>query len=245
MEPLQIALCEDHPAEQQLLLSRIQVCPIPAEVFTYENAETFLGQYQTGRYDLILMDIYLDGISGVEAVRRIREKEEDLPIAFTTASKDHALDGYRLNVVRYLEKPVSQRAVNELLSLIWEKKQDQPEEITVFLQRKPFSISVRQLLYIEQNAHYLIFHFTGNKTMCTKGRLDELAPQLEEFPFFRCHKSFLANLSFVTGINRELMLFSMKEGNAVYIRRENFRKAKDAWESWLFSRARKGGIKDD
>ena len=65
-------------------------------------------------------------------------------------------------------------------------------------------------------------------------------PHLEAFPFFRCHKSYLANLAFVTGIDRELMVFHMRGGEKVYIRRENFKKAREAWELFLFDEARKG-----
>ena len=69
--------------------------------------------------------------------------------------------------------------------------------------------------------------------------LDELEPQLADFPFFRSHKSYLANLSYVTGIDRELLVFHMKDGQNVYIRRDRLKKAKDAWEDWLFAQARK------
>ena len=74
--------------------------------------------------------------------------------------------------------------------------------------------------------------------MQAKGRLDELEPQLAAYPFFRCHKSYLANLSFVTDIDREQMVFRMREGSAVYIRRGDFRRARTAWENWLFDAAR-------
>jgi len=75
------------------------------------------------RFDLIFMDIYLDGLSGVETVWRGRERDEFVPAAFTTSSLDFALDSYRLNVEKYLEKPVSQKAVDEILAL--NKKSEQ------------------------------------------------------------------------------------------------------------------------
>lgn len=240
MEELQIALCEDDADEQQNLISLIRSGAVPAQVSVFGSGEAFLKAHQPGFQDLILMDIYMGGISGVEVVRRLRNMEPDVPVAFITTSKDHALDGYRLNVARYLEKPVSQQAVDEILRLALEKKEN-PSGITILLQGKSLALPARRLLYVEQKAHYLIFYLLGGKTIQTKGKLDELVPQLEAFPFFRCHKSYLANLSFVMDIDRELMVFHMKEGKKVYIRRENFKKAKQAWELWLFRAAREGG----
>lgn len=240
MDKLQVALCEDEEYEREKLCSLILASAVPVQIWSFDNGEDFLKGYESGTFDVIFMDIYLDGISGVEAVRRVRVLDEHVPIAFITTSREHALDGYRLNVAKYMEKPVTSKAVNEMLELALDKKGN-PPGITVLLNGKPFTVPVHKLLYVEQKAHYLIFYLLGGRTIQTRGKLDDLMPQAEPFPLFRCHKSFLANLSFVTGVDREFMLFHMKEGNDVYIRRENFKAAKNAWESWLFEITRKGG----
>ena len=237
MEALRIALCENEQEEAGRLLHLLSSCGIPADTAAFESAEAFLEGYAAGRFELILMDIYLEGLSGVEAVRRLREKGDKTPVAFITASRDHALDAYRLNVEKYIEKPVSQKALLETLRLALERREIRPG-ITVFSGGKPLCIPTGELLYIEQKAHYLVFNLSGQKTVQVKGKLDELQPQLLGLPFYRCHKSFTVNLSFVTGIDRELMAFHMKEGALAYIRRENLKMAKQAWESWLFSAAR-------
>ena len=217
--------------------SLLSCCAVPADISAFESGEAFLEKYRPALFDLILMDIYLDGISGIEAVRRIREKGEKAPVAFITASRDHALDAYRLNVEKYLEKPVSQKSVSEALQMALEKRASRPG-ITVFSAGKPLFMPADTLICIEQKAHYLYYCLTGKRTLQAKGRLDELQPQLAGLPFFRCHKSFLVNLAFVTGIDRELMTFHMQEGIQAYIRREGFKAAREAWENWLFSAAR-------
>ena len=239
MEELLIALCEDDADEQKKLISLIQSGRVPAKTTVFDSGEALLGNDPSGSFDLVLMDIYMDGISGVEAARRIRNTDPDIPVAFVTTSKAHALDGYRLNVNRYLEKPVSQKAMDDVLLFALDRREN-PPGITILVQGRPLSLPVRRLLYVEQKAHYLTFHLLDNKTIQAKGKLDELMPQLEAFPFFRCHKSYLANLAFVTGIDRELMVFHMRGGEKVYIRRENFKKARQAWELFLFEEARKG-----
>ncbi|MEY8336999.1 LytTR family DNA-binding domain-containing protein [Lachnospiraceae bacterium 62-35] len=244
MNELRIALCEDEQEEREHLLSLIQACTIPSQISVFENGDIFLKNYEIGSFDLIFMDIYMDGISGIEAIRHVRNKEAEVPVAFITTSQDHALDGYRLNVAKYIEKPVSKKAIDEMLKLALYQRKHQPG-ITVFIHGKPLIVPFQKLLFVEQKAHYLIFHLLNSKIIQTKGKLDELMPQVIEFPLFRCHKSFLVNLSFVTGIDKELMVFHMREGSTVYIRRENFKKARTAWENWLFSAARKGGMEHE
>lgn len=240
MEKLQIALCEDSEPERQRLQTLIEGSPTPSELAIFSSGEAFLSTFRPGLYDLVFMDIYMDGITGVEAIRRLREMDTTVPVAFVTTSQEFALEGYRLNVIKYLEKPVSQSDIDQILQFAKEKR-DQQSQALVVLGEKEYRLPVRRLICVEQKAHYLLLSFEGGQAQQLKGRLDDLAPQLTAFPFFRCHKSYLANLSYVTGIDRELLLLRMREGHDAYVRREDLKKTKDAWENWLFTQARKGG----
>lgn len=240
MKELQIALCEDQADEQAQLAGLIQSGTLPASVTVFKNGEDFLREYRPGRFDLVFMDIYMDGITGVETVRQIRTSDSKLPIVFVTSSREHALDGYRLEVAKYLEKPVTQKDVDETLLLADEQRERQ-SMAAVVLHKKEFRLPVNRLICAEQKAHYLVLYYEGNREEQVRGRLDELSPQLAAFPFFRCHKSYLANLAHVTSIDRELLLLHLREGHVAYIRREYLKKTVDAWENWLFSQARKDG----
>lgn len=239
MEQLLIAVCEDDRADCEQRCGLITASGIPSSVTVFERGEDFLAAWQPGRFDLVFMDIYLDRLDGVEAVRQIRALDGELPVAFTTSSPDFALDGYRMNVVKYIEKPPAPEQVNEMLALARNKKAQQH---TVLLgRRNPIRIPVLRLRYVEQQDHNLLFYLAGGSTMKRTGKLDALAPLLARYPFFRCHKSYLVNLSFVQGIDKEQMVFQMREGGSVYIRRELFYKARSEWENWLFSAARTKG----
>lgn len=237
MEELQVALCEDDKEELERLMHLLRNGPVPVRATAFGSGEAFLKDYQPGRFDMVLMDIYMGGISGVETVRRLREQEPELPVAFVTSSQDHALDGYRLKVAKYLEKPVSQTDMDDAVTLAAGRRVQAAVEVV--LQGKKLQLPVSRLISVEQKAHYLLLRSTGDRTGQVKGRLDELEPQLAGFPFFRSHKSYLANLSYVTGIDQKLLVFHMKEGQDVYIRRDRMKKAKDAWEDWLFAQTRK------
>ncbi len=239
MEELQVALCDDQAKEREQLAGLIRSGAVPARVAVFNSGEDFLKEYRPGRFDLAFMDIYMEGISGVEAVRRIREADAGLPVVFVTTSQEHALESYRLKAADYLEKPVTQRDVDRALLLANETR-ERYSLASVTLRGKALRLPVERLICAEQKGHYLLLHYEGNRTEQLRGRLDELAPQLAAFPFFRCHKSYLANLAHVLGIDQELLLLHMREGREVYVRREYLKKVTDAWESWLFSRTRKG-----
>ncbi len=238
MEELKLALCEDDKEELERLTGLAQAGPVPVSVTAFENGEAFLEDYRPGRFDMVFMDIYMGGISGVEAVRRLREQEPELPVAFVTSSQDHALDGYRLKVAKYIEKPVTKEDMDSAIALAAQWREQAAVEVV--LQGKKLSLPVNRLVLVEQRAHYLLFWFEGGGTKQAKGWLDELEPQLAGFPFFRSHKSYLANLSHVVGIDQGLLVFCMKDGQSVYIRRDLLKKAKNAWEDWLFAQARQG-----
>lgn len=245
MEQLMIAVCEDDHADCEQLCGLINASGTPASVAVFERGEDFLSAWQPGQFDLIFMDIYLNGLDGVEAVQQVRELDEEIPVAFITVSPDFALDAYRMNVAKYIEKPASQRAVNEMLALARNKRAEREQDVVLLGRRNPIRIPVLRLRYAEQQEHNLVFYLSDGSTMKRKGKLDDLEPLLAGYPFFRCHKSYLVNLSFVQGIDKEQMVFQLREGGSVYIRRELFYKARSEWENWLFSAARRKGTPNE
>lgn len=241
MDELRVAVCEDDPEEFEKLLLMIQDSGYAVRIGAFEDGEAFLEAYAPGLYDLILMDIYMKGISGVEVVQKIRETDHEILIAFITGSKDHALEGYRLEVARYIEKPVPGRAVQEVLKLAYEKRQNSPG-IRIAKNGRDVLLPFSQILYVEQKAHQLFYHLTDGRRLTSRGKLNEAEPLFPSPPYLRCHKSYLVNLAYVTGLDRELMVYRMRDNTNVHIRRESLKKAKDAWESWLFFRSRQEGI---
>ena len=118
MEPLNLAICDDLPEEREALLALLEQAPIATNCTQFGSSEELLEAFRPGKFDLLLMDIYMDGMTGVEAVQKIRETDEAIPIAFTTTSTEHTLESYRLSVLKYLEKPVRQKDLNDLLHLV-------------------------------------------------------------------------------------------------------------------------------
>ena len=124
---LKIAVCEDETDQRNRLLALLDESSIKNTYSVFENGEKLLKVFERGKYDLILMDIYMDSeLSGIETVKLIRKKDKDISVAFVTTSKDHALESYRLSAIKYIEKPYSKENIEDTLSLALLKKQDTP-----------------------------------------------------------------------------------------------------------------------
>lgn len=169
-----IAICDDLPGKRENLVNHSAV----KTSTLFSSGEELLKVFGPDTFDLLLMDIYMDGMTGVETVQKIREMNESIPIAFTTTSTDHTLESYRLSVLKYLEKPVQQKEIDDLLRLVKLQKDSVPK-LTVRQGGMEQSIPLSHLLYLEQLGHHVFLHCKNGNPIQLYGKLSKLLPQLE------------------------------------------------------------------
>ena len=237
MEPIRVAICDDLPCERDTLLDLLDRSPVETKSTQFGSGEELLEAFSPNTFDLLLMDIYMDGMTGVEAVQKIREMDKAIPIAFTTTSTDHTLESYRLSVLKYLEKPVQQKEIDDLLRLVKLQKDSAPR-LAIQQNGKTQKLPLSELMVLEQQGHHVLLSLKGGSTIQLYGKLSDLLPQLEGQPFFCPHKSYCVSVAFVRGINEEYQCYDMADGKKVPISRPNRAKAKRAWEDYLFARTR-------
>jgi DNA-binding LytR/AlgR family response regulator len=189
-------------------------------------------------YDLIFMDIYMKSLRGIETVEAIREKDENVTIAFTTSSPDHTRESYRLNALKYLEKPVTEKAVRDTLELALMKQKSRPMLTVTEAGGETADVYLDSILYFEHKNHVAELH-TASRLIVTSqaARLDEFEKRLPSPPFLRCHRSYLINLAYVREADREKNCFFMKNGDRADIRRGQFPKCKRALDEWRLEQA--------
>ncbi len=239
METIYIAICDDSNTEQNHLLSCINQSSTPTRCSFFSSGEEFLSSYHPGDYDLILMDIYMKELTGIDTITKIREIDQQVSVAFTTTSLDHSLESYRLSALKYIEKPVNFAAIEELLLLVQLKKKNQPS-LQIKVNRNLETIYLNDIIFLEQKAWQSLIHLRGGKTITTNGKISELWSKLNSSSFLSCHKSYIVNLNYVANLDTELYLFTMTEGENVYIRRESLREVKKAYENYIFDKTRRG-----
>lgn len=213
-----IGICEDDAAQREYLQNCIKKWAEKrqqrVQLFAFADAEQFLFDYEDrAAYDLLILDIQMGEMNGMELAKRIRREDKDVKIIFLTGIKEAAVEGYEVGAVRYLLKPLKQDVLENLLDLIDTERKRKQEHCFLFVQngvtvRMPYS----RILYLEANGHYLVL-VTEEERFEWKAGFAAVAQELEERGFFLLKRGLLVNLEHVERItktdcvldNRELL----------------------------------------
>ncbi len=202
-----IAVCEDEKAQREyiakLLESWQEMSGGKASVDTYTSAEQFLFESEEkAPYNLLLLDIQMGQMNGVELARKVREKDAKVTIVFLTGIKDYAIEGYEVGAVRYLLKPVKEVELFALLDQISETAKEQEKDYFFFqtageIHRIPFS----EILYAEAEGHYVCLKST-DKEWKWKENISSRSEELEKKGFFLLRRGLYVNLAQVEQIGK-------------------------------------------
>ena len=170
--------------------------------------------------DLMFVDINMPDLSGMEFVKSL---ENPPLIVFITAYSEYAIEGFRVDAIDYLLKPVSYgdflKSANKVKSW-FDAQQQKPAEVTsnkdfLFIKSeyKILRINFDDIKYIEAMSEYIRIHLVSSKPVMTQLSMKSIEDKLPEDRFMRVHRSFIINLSKISVIERNRIIF---DGN-VYI----------------------------
>ena len=236
--PIRIALCEDTEEDAERLLRCIDESGFSTKCRHFLTCEALAAEFVPGQYDLIFLDIYVDGVQqGVDVATQIRDVDAMVTLVFTTYSTEHTLESYRLKAIAYMEKPVRPDYVKEILAHVEAKRKDAPS-VRLLIDGKRRKIPLESILYFEQREHVVFVNtLSGVLRTSQSVSLRDIEPLLPD-SFYRSHQSYIANLRYVKELDQDLRIFRMQNGDVVYIRRPSIGQATKIYERWLFAAAR-------
>lgn len=217
---LKCLVIDDEPPAREIIHSYINEMPVLEFAGECGNALQSISFLQQNYIDLIFLDIKMPQMNGNEFLKTIKNPP---PVIFTTAYIDYAIEGYELDVIDYLLKPVKfdrfVKAVNKAFILkgqtVANVKQaaDTPmQESFVYFrcERKMVKVMLRDILYIESMKDYVKI-FTADEVVITKLSLNSVQSMLPEKEFLRTHRSYIVSASKIKSYTHELVAINKAE----------------------------------
>lgn len=234
--PLIIAICEDTEPDLRHLTSLIENSGINYLQSVFKRGEEFISGFVKGMYDLVFLDVFMDNLSGVAVAEKIREVDTDVVIVFTTTSEDYTREGYRLNAYKYMIKPIIAEDVEESLNLAIVKRDRNLEaRLDIISDGQPVSIPFSSIEYVESRDSRSHVVTQEGREYTTITPLDSLETLLNPPRFLRSHRAFIVNLDHVDDVEDD---FIMDNGDIAYIRVKGYKRIKNKYDDYLFSKTR-------
>lgn len=239
---LNIAVCDDREEDCAELSKQIlAVCEekgISAQVYIFRSGEELLASNAAPSLNIIFMDIYMDGISGIETACNL-PVGDNCRVVFITISTDHAVEAFGLNAAHYLVKPVTRASVAEALERCVKQLSRVSESVLEIRSGNvTIPIPMDKIVYIEVMNKFCAIH-TDENTFKVWVSLGTLYDQLDKGIFMRAQQSYVVNMSAIEKFSYDRV--TIRGGKNIVLSRKNRSKLKEQYQSYLFRLARGNG----
>ncbi len=234
---MNIAICDD----EKIIREQIY------EWIIKENQHIFIEFYKTGetlltaknQFDIIFLDILMEGKNGIEIARELRQKDENVILIFITGIREYVFEAFDVAAFHYLLKPIEENKFREIFYKAIRKLEKRKNQQPIFIKtrNRSFSLERNNILYIESRGKKVEIH-TTEKTIDTYISMNEMERQLGD-KFYRCHRGYLVNMAYVAEYNSESII--LNNGECIYLSKEKYGKFVKSYMRYL----RKGVYIDD
>lgn len=199
-----IAVCDDSAADRQYMGELLQSwaeakkCAVKTEVF--DSAENFLfGYSEKSDYDILLLDIEMGGMDGVTMAKRLRRGNDALQIIFVTGYSDYISEGYEVQALHYLMKPVGRDKLFSVLDLAAEKLRKNEKVLNFEINGEMVRVPIYKIKYADVFGNYVTVY--ADEALKVKMTLGELERELDD-RFYRVGRSVIVNLTLISRVSR-------------------------------------------
>ena len=234
---MKIAICDDDSQELARISSFIdtykQNNKASLTYKSFQNAIELISAVNNGEYDIILLDILMPGMTGMQAAHEIRAFDTRLKIVFLTSSPEFAVESYAVKAYDYILKPASKEKLFSIPDALIAEEQKPQEGLTVKTQAGMIRILFSKLAFVEVIHKKLYFHLADGSVHEVTASLAAFEDQLlSRSGFVKVHRSYIVNLWQVSELrSKELITHA---GKVVPISRLLYGKVREAYMDYLF-----------
>lgn len=226
---MNIAVCDDSILDRKIIIDLLKEYffgkSVSYGVVEYSSAYDLIYDIEDGKvFDIVFLDIIMDGMLGMDAAKRMREIGYENNIIFLTSSPDYAVDSYDVKASGYLLKPHSVDKLKMVMDRIVRSFDENvyPVKNRTSIIRVPFN----DITFVESINSKCMLHTVGGKEYPVYKRLGEITEELHDTRFLRCHRSFLVNMNYIIGVDKQ---FELSTGDIVLIRQKSIKEIKEQY----------------
>ncbi len=240
---MKISIIDDIQTDIQLISKYIHTflgehcINMPITVDTFENGEKFLKIFKRDFYDVIFLDYYMDSLSGLDTAFAIRQSDCNVKIIFTTASRDYAIDSYKVKASGYLVKPISYEEFSEIMSLINFQKIKDQNFIQITNGYNTVKIPLHDIVYCDISGHYVQIHTLNLGIQRSRMTFDNLKTMLRDYAeFLLCYRGCMINMNHIDHV--ENLIFFLDNGEQIPLCQKQHNEILKIYSEFLFDKVR-------
>ncbi len=194
---INIGVCDDESIHRnkikEILVDLLDTYNMDYKIYEYDSGENLLSDYPSD-LDILIMDIQMKSINGMDTARKIRENDDNVEIIFMTSFSEFMQEGYEVKAYRYLLKPINEnKIIKHITPCIKDIMKKRSNHLTISTKNNIERIKIDSILYIETSRPNILI-YTNDNMYSAKMSISKIDKMLKEYGFFRCHTSYLINL---------------------------------------------------
>lgn len=202
----------------------------------YESGEDFFAGCDICNYDVIFIDYYMHGMSGMDVAKKMRQQDENIAIFFTTSSPDYAIESFLVKASGYLLKPFKYEELERLLLLCdCFKSMTQNPYIEYIDGKNTVKLLLSDIMYCNSNAHYVNITLTDGSQIKLRSSFEQFTkPLLAHKQFLVTCRGFLINMDYVLSIDN--CDFIMKDKKSIPMIKKSKSEIRSLYEEYMFQK---------
>ncbi len=227
----QLGICDDEPVflnhANTLIDEIMKQYGIPCCIHVFRSKQELLSYMQdesNAHLDLLFLDIYLEDGNGMELAKYLRNSGNEISIAFISNSMDFVLDGYMVEPLGYLIKPLERDRIAEVLLRAYKKFER--NRMVIHTPSQTVSFRLDEILYLEIHDKILSIHTKNGTVLEAAAKLNDWTGKLPQEQFVQCHRSYVVALSAISSICRYTIM--LKNNEKIPVSKKRYKQVLDA-----------------
>ena len=231
---MRIAVCDDEEKFRNQARDMVDKLAgsLDVVVDAYSDGNQLLAAFDKKPYDVLFLDIEMPAMDGITLAKKLRERSDSIYIVFLTGHVEYALEGYEVNALRYLTKPVQEEKLREVLRFVMDQNTSK-KQLMIKEDGEELLLNIADIVYFEAQNQYVMIYTTDGEHL-VRYNIGDFEEQLKADGFFRVHRGYLVSLAKVKKLVKSEVIMDGEDGEvSVPVSRSNVKPLKEALYAYV------------